>query len=214
MSESAAIVAQHHRDRRRAGIVAMTSIAAAAIWAMWVGWTAWFGQTEDIAVLQSSVEAPDIGQPKSEPKPTNPTRGRGSSSLAAIPPLDEAVFNARLWVPPPRPIETLAIRPSEPPAPPPPPFKMRLVGLERGVIPEDASALVYDPDAFKVARVARGGSIGRYTLERLYVAKGEVVFTDTQHPSKPRHTLTLATLLTPTTSLKSTSRPVKDGGAP
>jgi hypothetical protein len=214
MSESAALVAQHQRDMRRAGIVAMISIAAAAIWAMWLGWTAWVGQIEEVAALQSSREAPDADQSKSEPKPINASRGTVSQSRTAIPKLDEAVFSARLWVPPLRPIQALASKPSEPPAPPPPPFKMRLVGLQYGAIAEDVSALVYDPDAFKVVRVARGDSIGRYTLEHLHVANGEVVFTDTQHPSKPRHTVMLSTLVAPRTLWKSVSRPVMDGGAP
>jgi hypothetical protein len=192
----------------------MISVAAAAIWAAWIGWTSWAGHIDGLAGFQPGGEVPDLDQPQSEAKPIDTSRGSGAPSLTARATLDEAVFEARLWVAPLRPSETLAAKAPEPPAPPPPPFKMRLVGLQHGISSEESVAMVYDPDAFKVARVVPGGSIGRYRLEHLHVAKGEAVFTDTQHPGKPRHALVLATLMAPRTSVKSMRSPVNDGGAP
>lgn len=205
MSEAAAILDRYQSQRRRAGIVAAIAIALATLW------TAWAGLAAD---SQSPVAAATSRQAKNAVGSTNTTRIAGQDARGTAAPLDESVFNARLWMPPPRPVETLAAKPPEPPPPPPPPFKLQLVGLQRGATPDDVFAMVYDPEAFKVTRVSRGASIGRYTLDHVDAVAGEAVFLDNQHPGKPRHILRLATLAAPKTPLKIVNAPTTAGGTP
>lgn len=207
MSEAAAILDRYRRQRRRAGIVAAISIASATVW------TAWAGLAPD---TQSPVAAWTSGQAKNAVGSTNTTRITEQDVRGTAARLDESVFNARLWVPPPRPIEALAAKPPEPPPPPPPPppFKLQLVGLQRGAAPDDVFAMVYDPEAFKVTRVSRGASIGRYTLDHIDAVAGEAVFLDNQHPGKPRHILRLTKLAAPKTPLKIVNVPKTAGGTP
>lgn len=205
MSEAATILGPYRRRRQSAGIVAAISIALATLL------TTWAGLASD---SQTPAAASARGKPQNAVSSNNTARIAGQHARGTSVPLDETVFNARLWVPPPRPIEALAAKPPEPPPPPPPPFKLQLVGLQRGATPDEVFAMVYDPEAFKVTRVSRGASIGRYTLEAVDADAGEVVFTDTQYPGTPRHTLKLATLSAPKTPLKIVNRPTSDGGTP
>lgn len=217
MSESAAIVARYRRERRQAGLVATLAIALCAAWWAWAAWAGSMTSTARSSALDhapANVKRSSADQSIAKPGPVAFSRHTAPMSGATVAPFNESVFQARLWVPPPRPIETLAAKPPEPPPAPPPPFKLRLVGLQRGATPDDLEALVYDAEAFKVTRVARGTAIGRYTLEAIDAAAGEAVFTDTQYPGKPQHTLKLVTLATPRTPLKIVDAPANAGGAP
>lgn len=205
MSESAAILDRYRNKRRRAGVVVAISIALATLWTTWAGLA-----SQSQAPADASAKVPS----KNAMGSSNTAQFSGQDARGTSAPLDESAFIARLWVPPPRPVETLAAKPPEPPPAPPPPFKLRLVGLQRGATPDDYEALVYDPEAFKVTRVARGRSIGRYTLQDVDAEAGEAVFTDTQYPGKPRHTLKLATIAAPKTPLKIVNSPTSDGGRP
>ncbi len=205
MSEAAAILGTYRRQRRRAGIFVAISIALATLW------TTWAGLASD---SQSPAAASTNGQAKNAVGTTNTARIAGKDGRSSALPLDESLFQARLWVPPPRSIEAIAAKPPEPPPPPPPPFKLQLVGLQRGATPDEVFAIVYDPDAFKVTRVSRGASVGRYSLNEVDTVAGEAVFIDNQYPGKPRHTLKLATLAAPKTPLKIVNAPKTAGGTP
>lgn len=215
MCESAAILAQHRRARRRSGMVALFSITVGAVWAAGSGWATWSWRMNEVVLPQTSGTDSNVIPLSAEGSELLPQRTLTPSSRQAMTPLDESVFATRLWVPPPRSIDPQTAKHAElPPPPPPPPFKLRLTGLHRGEAPRDVSVLVYDPDTFTVTRLARGASIGRYTLDEVDVTAGVASFSDAQYPGRPRHVLKLATLGAPRTQLRILSTPEQSGGAP
>jgi hypothetical protein len=111
---------------------------------------------------------------------------------------DESAFAARLWVWPPRPVETVAAAPPPPPVPPPA-FTLQLVGIEREGV-DALAALLYDPAALKITRLGAGESMGRYRVES--IDQAGAVLADTVHPGRPMHTLRLRMLGHPKTPLR------------
>ncbi|HEX8876099.1 MAG TPA: hypothetical protein VF777_05075 [Phycisphaerales bacterium] len=202
MSEAGAIIANLQRERRRAGVAAGSLVVVALGWLGWSAWGAWrVSRVGGVPVAASA-------SPRDQITHGSPSKQRTDGYTVPIAALDEQAFRARLWVAPPR---AAAAEVSPPPAPPPP-FKLQLVGVRHSEV--GAAALVYDPERVRLTAVKPGAAVGRYTLDTLDPVSGHAVFTDTQHPGKPRHTLRLNTLAAPRTPLKIVATPPGGGGVP
>lgn len=170
------ILAAGAASLRRARWMSLVAIGAASVWWVW-------------PLHPSAVSSPE----QSEVGATSST----DASASVRGSFNESAFAARLWVPPPRPVETVVAAPTPPPAPPPV-FTLKLVGIERAG--DTLVAMLYDPAALKVARLAAGESMGRYLAESIDDAGAVLV--DTQYPGRPIHTLRLRSLGEPRTPLR------------
>lgn len=170
------ILAAGRASLRRTRWMSLVAVAAAGVWWVWP-------LDRSVALLPEKSE---IGETSSND---------ANASVAGS--FNEPAFAARLWVPPTRPVETVVAAPPPPPAPPPA-FTLKLAGIERSG--DTFVALLYDPAALKVARLAAGESMGRYRAES--IDEAGAVLVDTQYPGRPVHTLRLRSLGEPRTPLR------------
>lgn len=166
-------ISNKRRQRAAAGVLAIF-----AIWAFWP-----LPKVDSKSELALRQDMPD------EIFGAKGTVREGLVSSAGA--MNLPAFEAKLWVVPPRPVEVAAIPPPSPPTPPPP-LKLQLVaivrdGSEAASDSDVLRAVLFDPEANKVHKLAAGATIQRYKVQS--ISSDVVELMDTQFPGAPVHAL-------------------------